>query len=78
MTPAAQKVLMPAGEIGDAPMYSFNGKAGRYDFEKGGLPGTRRDEVPGPGTYPNPGSLGAQSDARKLTETTVKFPKADK
>ena len=66
---------MPAGNLGDAPSYSFSGKGGRYDPMKQGTPGNVPSYLrnPGPGDYTQGSSFGRQLVSRKATAPTGKI-----
>lgn len=67
---------MTQGGLGDAPRFTFTGRGKRYDFSQGGLPGSRIEKTPGPGTYGARSAMGPQYEAKRATEATFKFGKS--
>lgn len=74
-TPAASLPQLPAGYLGDAPSYSFFGKAQRGELGAGGGVGVKPSFVssPGPGEYAVSKSMGGQILSHRETSGTFKF-----
>lgn len=73
-TPAAGLPDLPAGYLGDAPKYSFFGKARRHETGVGG-PGARPSfvEAPGAGEYASLAAVGNQPLSHRESAANFKF-----
>lgn len=65
---------LPAGDLGDAPAFTFHGAGKRADVGKG-LPGKKPTylKTPGPGAYADSSTFGSQANARKLSMPRTKI-----